>query len=141
MATANRNIDIEDLIPAQVAGVMFLIQFGIVELVAYDGAFDLDQTYAIAGFDVSLAFFVSAGALGIIMLTNELGAPDLMFWDDGDDDELDEIYGGAILGTVGLLVAVEFVPQVNDFILSSDVAGTAAFLTSVVAVWAIVWIR
>lgn len=142
MATRNgqRNIDLIDLLPAQVAGVMFLIQFGIVELIAYDGAFDLDQAYAIAGFDISLAFIVSAGALAVIVATNELGADDVMFWDEGSG-ELDQIYGGAIAGTIGILVGVEFVPQINDMVVGSDVFGTAAFLISVVAVWAIVWIR
>lgn len=139
MATGHRNIDIEDLIPAQVAGIMFLIQFGIVELIAYDGAFDLHATYDIAGFEVSLAFLVNIAAIGIIMFTNGIRQDDLRFWDDSAG--LDEVYGGAIVVTVGLVTAVEFWPAANDWIVGSDVAGTAAFLVSVVAIWAIVWIR
>ncbi len=137
---ATQKIDIEDLIPAQIAGVMFLIQFGIVQLTAYSGQIDLHQTFDLAGVaDVSLAFFINIAAFGIIIFTNEIGADDLIFWEDGGN--LDQIYGAAITGTLALIVAVEFWPYMNDLIVQNDVLGTVAFLTSVVATWAIVWIR
>lgn len=140
MATANRNIDIVDLIPAQIAGVMFLIQFGIVELVAYDGAFDLHDTYEIVGgYDISLAFLINLGAFALIIFTNSIGGDDLRFWDD--EDGLEQVYGLAIVGTLAMIISVEFFDSIGDFVTTSDIAGTAAFLVSVVAIWAIVWIR
>ena len=139
MATARQQIDVVDLLPAQVAGIMYLIQFGIVGLIAYDGAFDLHTTYEAAGFTVSLAFLVNIAAVGVIMITNGVEAEDFMFWED--QSSLDQVYSMAIFGTIALVTIVEFWPWANDFILSSDVAGTAAFLVSVVAIWAMVWIK
>ena len=140
MATGQKNIDIVDLVPAQIAGVMFLIQFGIVELVAYDGAFDLHEVYEIAGgYELSLAFLINLGAFALIIFTNEIGTDDMRFWDDSSG--LDQVYGLAIVGTLAMIVSVELFDSVGDFVTTSDIAGTAAFLVSVVAIWAIVWIR
>lgn len=141
MARRNKaEIDLEDLIPAQIFAIMALVQFGIVDFVAYDGELDLAQTYAFGGYDLSLAFILGAASLAIIAITNELSADDVAFWDDSSGT-LDQTYGLAVAGTAALIVLVEFSTTVNDFVTGSDVVATLAFLAAAIAVWAIVWVK
>lgn len=140
MTGGERSIDLEDLIPAQVFGILVLVQFGIAKLTAYDGTINLADTVALGGVEVSLAFIGSAASLAVIVATNELTAEDVMFWEE-DAGELDQVYGFAVAATFALLVLVEFSTYVSDLLAGSDVLATLAFVINVIAVWAIVWVR
>lgn len=132
--------DLVDLIPAQVAGLMFAVQFEIVQITAYDGWLNLSKSYAVLGQSMSLAFLLGAGSLAVIVATNELSQEDVIFWEE-ETGELEQFYGASIVASVGLLVGVEFLPSVANWVTGSDVIATAAFVVGGVAVWAIVWAR
>ena len=138
---ANKKIDIEDLVPAQVFGLVTLVQFGIVELTAYDGAINLGKEFNIVGQAVSLAFAAGIVSFGIIAVTNELELDDFKAWDDNDRSSLDDSYQWILVGTVIVTVGVEFIGQINSLITGNDIIGTAAFALCVAGVWVIVWAR
>ncbi len=139
---ATKSIDIEDLVPAQAFSLVTLVQFGIVSLTAY-GSFDLAQSMSLGGFNVSYAFIIAIVSLGAIAVTNELDLEDLKAWDDSArrSSSLDDTYQWTLLGTVGITVGVEFIPQINNLVTGSDIIGTVAFAICVVGVWAVVWLK
>ena len=140
---ANTSIDIEDLIPAQAFGISALVTLGIVQLTAYSGTINLGETYSVGGLNMSLAFLIQVVAVGVIAWTNEMDLDFLRAWDDsvrGDyGAKYDELSRWAALGMVALLVGVEFIPQVNDLVTSSDALATIVFLIEAAGVWAISW--
>jgi hypothetical protein len=110
----HNKIDTEDAImaPAFLIGTMAMSGIASISIFDYaltDAAFSVGQT------GITWAFLVAVAALGFAYATN---GPAL--------DKMDDVETYAVGGTVLLLLANEFVPQVNDLIVGSDVVGLIA---------------
>lgn len=112
--TGYGRIDAEDAIvsPFFVLATFVLSGVASVSIFGYDFA---EGATEIAGHEPSIAFVVAVVALGIAWATNR---PDI----DGMDSE----YQYLTVGGAALLVGMEFVPQVSEFVAGSDAVGVVA---------------
>ncbi|QKY20606.1 hypothetical protein B4589_009530 [Halolamina sp. CBA1230] len=116
------------------AGVMV----GIVVVEAF--GMSMGDTFSISNFELSLAWIVTLGTTGGILVTNN--NTDLLAADGVDklqNSGMADYYVYTILGYVGLLIAWVFIPEVSDFITSQDVYGAAFIAISAIAQAALGW--
>jgi hypothetical protein len=120
---AYQNFDAEDTV------VLPILAFASAVLVDAGsfGLFDVtlsDQT-TIAGATVSLAYVLSLGALGMVILTNE----NISVSPDGLDDirsriesrpDMADWYYYVVIGVLGVTIAWPFVPELYEFFSSQD---------------------
>lgn len=87
-----------------------------------------DSLFSLGGSSIDIATAIGVAALVGVWLTN-----------DTDLDDLDDMSKYVLLGAVGLLVAVPFIPQVGDVVTSSDAAASAFIVLECVAYAVAAW--
>lgn len=92
------------------------IMTGIATFSLFDVSF-ADTLVTVAGYDVTYAYALSAGAVLGTIATNDNTEFDTLA---DDIKRLDDYYMYAAVGTLGLLVGWLFIPAVGDFFTSSD---------------------
>jgi len=116
------------------AGVMV----GIVTVEAF--GYSMGDTFTVSNFEFSLAWIVTLGTTGGILVTND--NTDLLAADGLEklqSSGMADYYVYTILGFAGLLVAWVFIPEVSDFITSQDVYGAVFIALSAAAQIALGW--
>ncbi|QDX39845.1 hypothetical protein [Salarchaeum sp. JOR-1] len=103
--------------------VATMISAFIVTGIASFNLFDVDfgaVAFTLAGHGLSTAYVIGALALAGTILTNENAQLSSL---QEDAKDLGDYYYGAVLATVGLMVAWVFVGDVSSFFSSSDLWG------------------
>lgn len=113
---ATNEIDTEDAAVFAIFGLGAAASVGIADVQLFGYAFSDPMPFLEVG-SATIATLVSLLCFGWIWVTNE---PDL--------DKLDDNYRYAVFGTLALIVAVPLVPQLMQFVTSSDVVALAAVM-------------
>lgn len=84
--------------------------------------------------EFTVAALIGIATLGIMFITNDNT-------DFGDLKEFDDVYSGALVLTAALTVGIPLIPQLGDFITSSDLLRTTAVGVMSVGYGTAAWIR
>jgi len=122
-------LDLQDLVVAPLYSLAAVVLTGIGSFTLY--GYTLDQSlWSGSGVTISLAFVIALLGLAASWATNRAGDG----WDDLDDLESVAVGGGVIL-----LFGMAVVPAVQDLVLGSQAAGTAAFILLSGAYTVVAW--
>lgn len=111
-------VDVSDAVLSPLFVASSLVAFGVGTITV--SSFDLSAEFTSLGAEsISWAFMISVAVLGIAYATNK---PSL--------DKLDEREMGAFVGTLVLVVGVEFVPALADLITGNELVGILAVMVS-----------
>jgi hypothetical protein len=97
------------------------VMVGLATVQAFDVS--LSDSFTLAGFDLTLAYLISAGTFVGTILTNDNAEVSLDLWDDIQSSNMDAYYIYAIAGTALLLVGWAIIPDVGEFFQSADLWG------------------
>ena len=122
-------LDLQDLVVAPLYSLAAVVLTGIGSFTLY--GYSLDQSlWSGSGVTISLAFIIALLGLGASWMTNRAG--------DGWGD-LDDLESAAVGGGIILLLGMAFIPAVQDLVLGSQAAGTAAFVLLSGAYTVVAW--
>jgi len=112
---------------------------GLVSVSGFGYSFS-DTLFSLGPGDVSLAYLLSVVSMAGIILTND--NEELLALDSVDkmrNSDMADYYMYAILATAALLVGWLFLPEIQDFVTSSDVWGVAYIGVNAAAAVALGW--
>jgi hypothetical protein len=140
---ANKSLDLEDHLPLVAYYFAVASLTGVSSMLVFTNTLSLDAVHSIAGFEISMAFIVAVVGLGIVAITNEMDPEFLKAWDDEITGErgrkYDQMSRYLALGAVVLLVGVEFIGGVSDFVASGEMIRTLTFIVMAAGGAAISW--
>lgn len=111
-------IDKEDAALAALFGLAAATSVGIADVSLFSHSFS-DTLFTLGDQAVTFATVVSAVVLGFVYVTNEPDLDRIRAMDNGD------WYWYAVIATVLVIVAVPFVPSVQDAVRSNDLLALA----------------
>lgn len=107
------------------------------------GAFNvsLSDTFSAGGHSVSLAYAATVAAFGVTLWTNDHDVTDLSGMREKARGQLNDTYYYLLLGSIAVMVAWPFFPEVANFVQSQDLWGVLFIAGSVGAQVAIGYLR
>lgn len=132
------NFDAEDTALLGLVAVAASVMAGVgtFELFGYS----LSDTYAMLGGDFTLAYIATVGAFGFTVWTNEMDL-DPSTLRENARDELDDTYYYTLLAGVAVLALWPFIPEISNWVTSSDITAVVFIAGSVGTQLAIGYLR
>jgi hypothetical protein len=105
---ARTTFDWYDMVMAGFFSLATAVTVGIASVQLFDTAFS-DAVFSLGGSEITVATVFSLLVLGFVYVTN-----------DNDISSMDDFYTAALVGTVGLTLAIPLVPPVENLVTTSD---------------------
>lgn len=128
---ASGRFDIEDIVPSVVFLIVGAHQLGLSQLTLDANIQVTDNLFSLGGTGVSIAFALSFLSIAVIAVTNEMDLSDFKNVAEGeyytsDGNQMEEWARFAVIGMVGLVFGIEFIPGIESFVTSGDIVAIAA---------------
>ena len=136
---AHNSFDAEDIGALVLSIFSAAVMVGIASVEAF--GVSTSDGFTVAGIDTSIAWLLTLGTFGAIVVTNN--HTDLIGSDGLDRlrDDMDDVYAAAVVGTAALLVGWVLIPQLAEFFRSADLWGVIFIAITATSNVALGWVR
>jgi FtsH-binding integral membrane protein len=105
---AYNTFDWYDMVMAGFFTLATAVTVGIASVTLFNTAFS-DALFSLGDSEITVATALSLAILGFVYVTN-----------DNDIDSMDDFYTAALVGTIGLTLAIPLFPPVEDLVTTND---------------------
>jgi len=128
---ATTNPDWYDFVLAAFYTLSAAVTVGIASVRLFDVQWT-DAVLSLGGSEIQVATAFALGSLGITWVTNEHSTR---------VTDLDDLYKFALIGTVGLTLAIPLIPAVEDVVTSSDFLRAGVVVIMAIGYGAVAYIK